>query len=194
MVRDDLNQDEFNLELETMVSKKKYDDCFQDQDQGKDDYEFDQSEGIGHGQQKSDQLMNAESSRVNTSFDKSNDSENIDELWEINAGRMVYNYKDRTLNLGNMQATSYKHNKTVFLPSPESPSKEIAHEFRKREMNRVFKRIVNDHFKGEGDSNLSSAEVKGLKSLKRRISKGELVIADSDKSNKFCVLSQKQYI
>ena len=41
---------------------------------------------------------------------------------------------------------------------------------------------------------MSKSEVRGLKSLKNRIAKGQLVIADSDKSKRFCVLSQEQYI
>ena len=113
-----------------MVAKKKYDECFRD----KDDCELEHDSSNVHSRPMSLQL-HAGNERGNSNGGNLDKSENINEIWESNSGRMVFNFKDKTLNLGNMQATSYKHNKMVYLPSPESPGKEIAHEFRKREMN-----------------------------------------------------------
>ena len=106
---------------------------------------------------------------------------------------MVYDLKSKTLNLANMTAPSYKHNKEVFLPNPEEPSKETSHEFRKREMVRVFNRVTKSISKGS-NSNLSKDEAKGLKSLKKRIANGDLMVVDTDKSKRFSILSQSQYI
>ena len=92
-----------------------------------------------------------------------------------------------------MTAPSYKHNKEVFLPNPESPIKETYYELRKREMSRVFNRETKSISKGF-DSNLSKAEITGLKSLKRRIKKGEVVVCQTDKSKRFAILSQQQYL
>ena len=44
--------------------------------------------------------------------------------WEEHAGKMIYNVQSNTLDLGNLQATQYKHNKHVFLLS-ESAVMEI---------------------------------------------------------------------
>ena len=115
---------------------------------------------------------------------------------------MVYNHKDKVLNLANIQACSYKHNKDIFLLNPESPKKETAHEFRKQEMGLIFNRIKNFDSKVNSklnsgrinvESNLTPAELRGLKSLKKWIKSGELLVVDTDKSKKFAVMSQKQY-
>ena len=45
-----------------------------------------------------------------------------------------------------------------------------------------------------GDSNLSKNEVEALKRLKKRISNGSLVLAQSDKSKRFCALTKEQYL
>ena len=42
-------------------------------------------------------------------------------------------------------------------------------------------------------SNLSKSELRGLKSLKKRVSQNEIVVCETDKSKKFAVLTRKQY-
>ena len=71
-----------------------------------------------------------------------------------------------------MQATAYKFNKEIHMPRPESPSKEILHEVRKKDMNKIFDRVTTSKGKSnvDLDSNLSANELKGLKSLRKRIS------------------------
>ena len=190
MVRGELDASDFNLEIEAMVAKKKYDTMFN----GEDDCSNTTDHSIEQPQvQLSCNQLNEsgrESNRVK--IDKIAKESNI--LWEENVGRMVYDYKSKTLNLANMSAPTYKHNKEVFLPSPESPAKETSHEFRKREMSRVFNRVTKSISKKNYDSNLSKAELKGLKSLKRRIKNGELIVCETDKSKRFSILSRQQYI
>ena len=43
------------------------------------------------------------------------------------------------------------------------------------------------------ESNLSREELAGMKSLKQRISSGEIIIADTDKSKRFCAMTPEQY-
>ena len=45
-----------------------------------------------------------------------------------------------------------------------------------------------------GFSNLNKAEQLGLKSLRNRIKSGELIIGQSDKSSRLCVMNRQQYI
>ena len=47
---------------------------------------------------------------------------------------------------------------------------------------------------GPMDSNLTWAEMKGVKSLKRRVKEGDLLIAQTDKSARFAVMLVKQYL
>ena len=42
--------------------------------------------------------------------------------------------------------------------------------------------------------NLSKSEKKGLKSLRKRIRKGEIVVLKSDKSSKLCVIKKEKYL
>ena len=52
----------------------------------------------------------------------------------------------------------------------------------------------NQRSKSKIVSNLSKSEQRGLKSLKKRVLSGELVIGETDKSKRFCVLKRQQYI
>ena len=57
----------------------------------------------------------------------------------------------------------------------------------KSELN--FKRVNKS-----SESNLSKDEVLGLKSLKKRVSEGNVVICDTDKTKRFAALTPDQYI
>ena len=97
-----------------------------------------------------------------------------------------------------MRATAYKHNKQVFLPEPQSADDETNHEFRKAEMRRIFSRAVDSRVGSKDsnsiESNLSKDELEGLKSLKKRIAEGSLVIACTDKTKRYAALTPDQYI
>ena len=43
------------------------------------------------------------------------------------------------------------------------------------------------------ETNLSKEEIIGLKSLKKRIAAGEIIVCETDKSKRFCILTPKQY-
>ena len=58
-------------------------------------------------------------------------------------------------------------------------------------MCRVFQRIVNEKL---NDSILSKAELDGIDSLRKRVKEGSLVVATTDKSKKFALLTRDQYI
>ena len=120
---------------------------------------------------------------------------------------MIYNYKDKTLNFANLKATDYKYNKRIFMPEPDSAEIETLHEVRRTEMRKIFSRVskppVNSHQSNMSksnntqsvnskesklesfesiESNLSKKEIFGLKSLRQRIKRGELIIGQTDKS------------
>ena len=135
MIRSDLDENEFELELEKMVAKKKFNSAFKD----KDDFS---------------EPSNPADSRL-TSGGNQNESvqgrgninvENINnERWEEQSSKMVYNLKSKVFDLGNLQASKYKHNKMIYMPSPESAESEMTHEVRKSEMRRVFSRAISNY-------------------------------------------------
>ena len=144
-----------------------------------------------------------------------------DKLWEENTGSMLYNLKSKSLNFGNLKATQYKYNKSIYMPKPEADDVELSHQLRKTEMLRIFNRaigskkgnpksknVAKDVTKCQGqpntsprynknsnsESNLSRDELIGLKNLKARISNKEFVIVDTDKTKKFAALTPEQYV
>ena len=46
----------------------------------------------------------------------------------------------------------------------------------------------------QGKDNLSMGEKRGLKSLRKRVADGEIVVCQTDKSGMFCVLPREQYM
>ena len=46
----------------------------------------------------------------------------------------------------------------------------------------------------DGKDNLTAGEMRGLKSLKKRVADGELIVCQTDKSGRFCVLTREQYL
>ena len=123
--------------------------------------------------------------------------------WETKRGQLVYDFMDNNLNPNRLRATDYRFNRSTNLPKPQEASLEIKHELRKTESLKVFDKIVPDSSTNSSKSsqssfanrsNLTPNELKGLKSLQKRISSGELIICETDKSSKLCVLSRDQYI
>ena len=45
-----------------------------------------------------------------------------------------------------------------------------------------------------GGTNLTKTEQMGLKSLRKRVRDGEIIVCQSDKSSRMCVLTRQQYI
>ena len=118
------------------------------------------------------------------------------------------------MDMGNLRASEYKFNKFIHLPKPKKASKESMNEVRRNEMSKVFDRVkkkietqgpqkgMNGMVKGKNkvvnvtkgsNSNLSEDERAGLNSLKKRVKSGELVITETDKSKRFCLLTRRQY-
>ena len=114
MLRNELNESEFVVDLYKMVIKEKYD--------------------------KVDSL---EDGSVTGEGDKKNDLV-VDEkvVKEIEAkARLVYNKEDLSLNLGRMRASDYKYNKMIYLPKIEDSRRESLHEVRKEQMLKVFNEV-----------------------------------------------------
>ena len=105
-----------------------------------------------------------------------------------------------TLYPTSVRATDYRYNKSSNLPKAQSTEVETKHDIRKSESLKIFQKITSVDQKAKfktayaDQSNLTSNELKGLKSLQKRVAQGEIVIAQSDKSSKLCVLNKEQYL
>ena len=110
--------------------------------------------------------------------------------------RMVYNDQEQVWNAKGMRVTDYKHNSRVIFPKHQAGSKESDLEVMRSELLHQHKEWVskNCNCRGEQPANMSKDEQAGLKSLKKKIADGELVILPTDKSGRFAVLSMNTYI
>ena len=59
----------------------------------------------------------------------------------MDKARLVYDKEDKSLDLGRMRASDYKYNKMVYLPKPEDSRRESLHEVRKEQMLAVFREV-----------------------------------------------------
>ena len=68
-------------------------------------------------------------------------------------------------------------------------------EAKKMEWSKVFTDYMDEMTDEEGvqESNLDRDEVEGLKTLKKRVAEGELVVCATDKSGRFAVMTMEDY-
>ena len=146
----------------------------------------------------------------------------LEQLWKEERKRLVYDQVDNKIDFRKRRPTDYKHNKRVKLPSAASTDLEFECERRRREYLHGLELFLveKDKEKEKEDKhntgkkkhtttverkkhtetrknevqNLTEEENKGLKSLNKRVTDGELVITTTDKSSKMAVLTKEQYL
>ena len=120
--------------------------------------------------------------------------------WAERKSQLVYDFSEGVLDPTKLRATNYKFNRSSNLPKPSSATVEAKHELRKSESLQIFDKTVSINPKSKSKvpfackSNLNSNELKGLKSLQKKVAAGDLVVCESDKSAKLCVLTKEQYL
>ena len=77
---------------------------------------------------------------------------------------MTYNDRSKVLDLGNLIATKYKHNKEIYVPNIEASELESFHETRRVELKRVFNRVQKWWFHFCGERN---GQAHGIKNCQR---------------------------
>ena len=206
MIRSEPTSEEFEVEIEKMVVKKKLDTAFNtEEDLSVQSLSEPSEPAVLPAQTKSAENGRSPADLKSGTINGNKCSDRVGDVnlkWEENVGKMVFNMQSNSLDLGNLQATAYKHNKQIFLPQDsESSDVESAHQTRRVELMRVFNSTLkgssskpNSKSNFDVDSNLTKDEAMGLKSLRKRIKNGSLVIADTDKSKRFACLSRDQYI
>ena len=127
--------------------------------------------------------------------DSKEGEEETEEMEEDTArGELVLDPETRTYDARKMKVTNLRENTRITLPRPLKPIHEAMIEVRRKEYNRVF-----DEYRGKESkkrkrvTNLTEEESKGVKSLKSRIEKDEIVVLKTDKSSKLTIMNKEEY-
>ena len=109
--------------------------------------------------------------------------------------RQVFCADTLSFDYSKRRATDLKSNSRVIFPSKTSFEVESKLELVRTELLAAFKSYSQQNCKKKGQqtSNLTSNQLKGLKSLKTRIKNGELVVIPTDKTGKLAVLTRETY-
>ena len=101
-----------------------------------------------------------------------------------------------TLDFGNRRTTDVKDNARVIFPRALDLETEASLQMLRIEAMGVFRDYMQEKCdsRGRQKSNLNTSEKRGLKSLKKRVEEGEVVVMTTDKTSNFAVLGRERYI
>ena len=124
------------------------------------------------------------------------DEKEVEEAQEVDArSRQVFNPVEKVYDSRRRRVTDLKECSRITLPKPLHTDEEATMEVRRKSQQEVFKEYMKKYTKnGNQETNLSDQEQAGLKSLQKRILKRELIIMKTDKSSKFAVTTEEEYI
>ena len=111
--------------------------------------------------------------------------------------RMVYDSGDGGWSYARKRVTDFKGNTRVIFPRKcGDKDMEGKLEMMRLEVLAAYKGYVMGNFGDRGDqkSNLTASQLRGLKSLKKKMKDGSVVILPTDKSGRFAVMSVATYI
>ena len=111
--------------------------------------------------------------------------------------RQTYNADTGGWNYGRKRATDVKGNTMVVLPGRRKNFQEEANlEMLRAELKGCFKKYLRENCndKGEQESNLLKGEQQGLKTLKKKVKEGGIIVLPTDKSGRFAVMSLENYV
>ena len=110
--------------------------------------------------------------------------------------REVFDVNGKVFDYGKKKSTDLTDNKEVTLPKPMDNHTECSLEVIKNKVMKAFRdyKTKNCDRKGNQRTNLTSSEEQGLKSLQKRIQKGDIVALKTDKSGKMTICKMEDYI
>ena len=110
--------------------------------------------------------------------------------------RNVFEEESKTFNLNKRRVTDCKANSRVILPRALPNEEESKLEVLRMELLEEHRRWTTEHCdcSGNQEGNLSKEEKAGLKSLRKRINEGDIVVLPTDKSGKFAIMSMSTYM
>ena len=100
------------------------------------------------------------------------------------------------LNFGNQKATNMKRDKRITLSKSASIQLESFMEVRRKRASELYDICMKELGEGaeKGMDNLSRAEKRGLRRRKKRVASWEIIVCQTDKFGRFCVLTRQQYL
>ena len=109
--------------------------------------------------------------------------------------RQIFDPIEKTYDGRKLRVTDLEINTRVTLPKGLPEDQEAHIEIRRSKYMEISRKYISSNCskKGEQRSNLSKDELKGLISLKKRIKEGNLIIMNTDKSNKFGLTDIETY-
>ena len=139
-----------------------------------------------------------EDETVDISEEERRENERVAQLAEEMSAqtRMVYNSEEGVWDARGLRVTDYKHNSRVIFPKAQPGEKENNLEVMRAELlhNHREWAKTNCNCKGEQKLNLTKEEQAGMKSIKKRLADGSIVILPTDKSGRFALMSMPTYI
>ena len=121
----------------------------------------------------------------------------IDDIAELEEAksRIIFDLDKKEIDYRKQRCTDVKHNAKVILPGPGNQTLERELEVRRVEWLAIYDAYVKEFCdeKGVQEDTLTPAEARGLKSLKKRVADGSLIICQTDKSGRFAVRSKEEY-
>ena len=111
--------------------------------------------------------------------------------------RSIFDMETARLDFSKRRATDVKNNARVIFPrNAGNLENEAILEMLRLELMGAYRGYINEfcNERGEQKSNLSRNQLEGLKSLKKRMKEGEIVILPTDKSGNFCVMSRETFL
>ena len=131
MVRNELDLEDFNIELKKLIAKQKFNDKFNSKDDCS-EIENNQNENLpgtrtpkpNQDQNLMEQLGGKNDLNISSGINLESKG-SIDDLLEESSGSMLYNLKSKSLDFGNLKATLYKYNKMIHMPEADSDEIEL---------------------------------------------------------------------
>ena len=169
-VRAMMSKEKFMVEFEKGICKKLYGDI------GKE---------VSNGKTIEEEPENDEDVRVLAAAE-----------WQARKSELVYDFEQKDLDFARQKATNMKGNKRITLPKASDIQMEALIEVRRKRASKLYDMCVKKLGEGceRGQDNLTPGERRGLKSLKKRVTDGEIIVCQTDKSGRFCVLTRDQYL
>ena len=110
--------------------------------------------------------------------------------------RQVFDPEKNSYDERKFRVTDMSECTRITLPKPLRVKREAEIEMRRDVHGRVSRSYRRDNCDTDGnqESNLTEQERRGLRSLGKRKSKGEIIIIQTDKSSKLCIMTREDYL
>ena len=115
---------------------------------------------------------------------------------EDTMSREVFDLEEKVFNMQKQRVTDLKHNAYVILPPTQEIDYESLLELRRQKQSQIFRDYVKQNCdkKGRQKTNITKQQARGLKKLRKRIEEGKLIVCQTDKSGRLCVMPMEMYM